>query len=435
MKELLRHTRNYIVMVAISAIMGMFLLIAVYAIPNQRGSMIYRNVADSMEVLRQFGDNPELLTGQENTHLDYCTDSLMLNEIVYSGDESLIEKALFVPAYDITTGGWLQALENYISTGENAGGYIQNYARYWHGYLVILKPLMVIFSYQELLILNFFVQMGLVFIVALLLWKKNRGRYILPYLFAVFCLMPLTVAMSMQFSNMFYITMIAAVVYLLFDQKMTKTGIFPEFFMLLGIVTAYIDFLTYPLLALGLVLVLDIICNQESSLFKQMKRLIIFTICWGVGYFGMWISKWVLVAICTQYDIFREAFMMIQYRMEYAVAEETITYKKVIKYNVFYIFANMAYIVPFVGMVLYYIIGITKRIFSQKIEWKCIYGYMYIILLPFVWYAFTANHSCQHYYFTNRTAIIAIFAVFCMLAQLSEKKNIKQDIKQSRKCQ
>lgn len=413
--------RNYVILLIMSALIGFILLLIVYAIPNQKGSRIYQNVAESMDMLERFSEKPVLLDEFENAHIDYYTDSLMMNEIVYNGNESIVEKALLIPAYDMQEGGWLGSLKNYLATGENEGGYVENYARYWHGYLVIIKPLFIFFSYQELLNINQFLQLALLVCVALLIKRKCGINYILPYLFSVFCLMPITIAMSFQFSNMFYITMIASVLYLQYGNSMEKRQILPEFFMIVGIITAYMDFLTYPLLAVGMLLVFDIICNRQDNVWKQMQRLILFTLCWGAGYFGMWISKWILVSICMQYDIFKEALGMIRYRMEYAVAEETITYSKVIKYNIFYIFAKVSYVVPFVAIAIYYIIRIVLQIKIKAVNWKCVCSYAYVTLLPFIWYAFTANHSCQHNYFTNRTAVVAIFAGFCMLAQLGEK--------------
>ncbi len=48
------------------------------------------------------------------------------------------------------------ALEN----NDLQGAEVINYPRYWHGYLIILKPIMVLLNYQQLRIVNFILQVS-----------------------------------------------------------------------------------------------------------------------------------------------------------------------------------------------------------------------------------------------------------------------------------
>lgn len=108
------------------------------------------------EVLEQEGVFPSL-TKLCTSQLDNWTDSTMLLNAAYAGDESTIDKAMMVYCRRIEEKNPYESLiEEYIN-GET-DTYVNSYGRYWHGYLVFLKPLLCIFNYRNIRQINFCIQ-------------------------------------------------------------------------------------------------------------------------------------------------------------------------------------------------------------------------------------------------------------------------------------
>ena len=63
--------------------------------------------------------------------------------------------------------------------------------------------------------------------------------------------------------------------------------------MILGMAVSFLDFLTYPVLALGIPLVMYVIVRQEAGILK----IIGLSCSWAAGYIGFWSLKWILGAI------------------------------------------------------------------------------------------------------------------------------------------
>lgn len=80
------------------------------------------------------------------------------------------------------------------------------YPRYWHGYLIWLKPSLAIMSYSEIRILAMWFQLALLFGTIHELWVKDKGLAI-----ALFCsfmfINPITSAMSIQYASIYCITL------------------------------------------------------------------------------------------------------------------------------------------------------------------------------------------------------------------------------------
>ena len=74
--------------------------------------------------------------------------------------------------------------------------------------------------------------------------------------------------------------------------------------MQIGIVVSYFDFLTYPLVTLGVPLCLLLILQADKITYLQkIKNIISLSIAWVIGYLGMWAMKWMIGSIATHKNI------------------------------------------------------------------------------------------------------------------------------------
>lgn len=149
---------------------GTILLTSVYALPVER---MHDHVEQAAELLVEEGAYPRLYGGQDirmnpenfldlkvmllNTRgmaRDNITDATMLNIAVYPGEGNVLERAMLAerPVYEDCNGVATEELKRYMDG--DTGYAIQEYSRYWHGYLVVLKPLLLLFRYEQIRWLN-----------------------------------------------------------------------------------------------------------------------------------------------------------------------------------------------------------------------------------------------------------------------------------------
>ena len=244
--------------VAVSS--GIILLTISYVIPTDR---IENNVRKSaLETIEEEGLYPEI-THMATSYLDNWTDSIMLANAAHSGNTSPLNDAMQNPRF-VADEFPDQSLIKWAKTGEY--DYESHYPQYWHGYLVLLKPLLVFMSLREIRVLNGFCQVSLVVLVSILLWKRKRTNMILPWIISYGLLMPIALAKCLQFSSCFYILTLASIAVLCHKNKLELFFVF----LWAGIATAFFDFLTYPISTFGIPAVFFLMVKPK---WKQKKLL------------------------------------------------------------------------------------------------------------------------------------------------------------------
>ena len=392
----------------ISIILAVVLLFLAYLIPV---SSMFDNAKISSEVLTSEGKYKELFWmffGKPASRLDNFTDSVMISEAIFESDKS----SLFSAMFNYHSGWGVEGLANQVN------GIVEpcSYSRYWNGYLIFLKPLLMIFSIRGIRILNIILQSLLVVGVCYVFFKKEK-RLIIPYLLAICFINPMVITQSMQFSSIFYLMNIGVLIVTLFYEKLKSKNILVYFFLMLGILTSFFDFLTYPLAALTMPLVV-VVWFDKSETFKE-KFIEILKICvfWAIGYFGFWIAKWVVGSVITGENLITEALNQAKYR---TTGEIDYAPNQVLVYLAFIInlipFVNIACFLIFVLCIVALIL--VKIVFETKfvIEKKYVYSFLLIVLMQIVWYTVLSNHSYMHFWFTFRAYVGPMFAVFAMIA-------------------
>lgn len=74
-------------------------------------------------------------------------------------------------------------------------------------------------------------------------------------------------------------------------------------FLIIGMLTSFFDFLTYPLFTLGMPLILISVLGTFSSV-QKLCDIVKNSIFWGIGYGGMWCGKWMVGSILTGDNLF-----------------------------------------------------------------------------------------------------------------------------------
>ena len=337
--------------------------------------------------------------GVEAGRLDNTTDSLMIDELMQvEPGQSALEAAMSV------------------------GGY----SRYWHGYHVFLRPLSVFFDYWQIRYINMFAFFLLVGAVMLMISKKLRGEgRAIAFLASLIACYIVVVPVSLQYHSVFLIFLSASFVLLARYEQLTKRSI-PLFFMVVGMVTNFLDFLTAPLLTLGmpllLLLELDMHSRDRVTVVLLLRRIIVCSIAWWMGYALCWVSKWCIGSLVLGESVFLSAEGAATMWLGNAWG----TYGRLIacakNFEYFFLAHGKRVYFPLIIPAVAYAICALR--FPNK-DWKRALVLLPIGLYPYVWYVTLANHSLFHTWFTNRLQAMTLFAVLLFLIELVDWQRLK----------
>ena len=418
----LKKFLRIIIGVALSVLIGAALMIFVYALPNERA---VENIREALPLYEREGTYPSWALG-EHSKLDNFTDAIMLLEIIHPTTD-LINAAMLNPRFVLPAEEKPVDALIKILRGDTEGLSETIYPRYWHGYLVILKPLVLLMKANHARI---FLAYGVfvLFVAVLLLCQKILGTpYALALAAAVMILNLVSVSMSFQFAPIYFITLTAIIFMLKKNRRLFDDGLYIYFFAAVGILIAFFDFLTYPIFSVGMLLTFWYVLNRREllkeklrAIFKMMSGLLI---SWGVGYGGMWAGKWIVSQILTGYETFANAIhqVAVYSRVENDLANAgwQITSLGAIQRNIAVLGHGPIRIFLFAAIIFLLYLLISRR---RSLSRRKILPYLFPAALPFVWYALASGHSHIHAFFTYRGLAATVFALACMATEIFPKK-------------
>ena len=383
------------------------------------------NITESVKVMELEKDYHEVVPGVISSRLDNFTDSIMLLSCVHKEETGLIDRTMNV--YRVRYEGKTPS-ESFVSYGKGEEGYTTSaYSRYWHGYQIILKPLLLFFNYQEIRYLNICIQAFLIIGIMVELGKRKQTKYIFPYMLMIFSLMPVSVGLSLQFSSVFYIANIAAYVLLRKWERIKEKNNFLLFFLVTGMLTSFMDFLTYPLVTLGVPIIFYFLLSQKDTFVHNILETIKYSVIWSIGYIGMWTGKWIVGSVLLRKNIITDAINALLNRTSSETADTTFTWWDVIGRNADAMFGTPIKIL-FLGTVFVFLVILFIKTIQNKKNYFGNGHYLIIAVMPIAWYVVTGNHSYMHFWFTYRELAILIFAILIWgtvnVVECMEKENV-----------
>ena len=397
MKKSLILGLQIIITLIASVLLGTVLLIIVYMLPTDE---MKNNVRRSTAVYDSEGVYPQLMAGYKMSQLDNSTDATMLLGAIYPGSGNYIEDAMKVHRIEYFERDPVGCLTDYANDVKKET-YTIAYPRYWHGYLVILKPLLLFFDVADIRMFNMCLFFGAVLYILEQMRKQKLERYILWFVVTLVALNPLAIPLSFQFSTVTYIALFSSIIALKCEHWDFKKQMF--FFMIIGIVTAYFDFLTFPLVGLYIPMIFILVRKKD---WKQATQTVIFgSIMWIIGYSGMWAGKWLIGSLLTGGNVIQDAVA----RAGHWAGEEEISRLQIIMKNIFVLVKWPIVILG--GIVL---IKLAKVLSEGRkagtVNWTWGIPFGIIMVAPFVWYLAMGGHSYVHYWFTYRELCVTIMA-------------------------
>ena len=184
---------KYIGILIAAGVVGILLLTFAYHIPvNQESKDSTFEYSGQMGwaplVNNRYTQYIPFFTSYEIGTLDDATDRTILNNCYNEGEESAIKRAADM----------------------------NDYGRYWHGYVAILRPIFYFMDYWDYLLVNSFAQLFVMGCVGYAIYKATgQKRYLLAFFCSCAFLTPAATAMSLQNSPVFYVAMLGSLFFLL----------------------------------------------------------------------------------------------------------------------------------------------------------------------------------------------------------------------------
>lgn len=428
-----RRIKNAFIILLSSVIIGVLLLCLVFCLPVESArENAEASLYEMIDVKYDENGDPtrkEIIDLKEN-----FTDYLMVqNALEKVEGKSPLAHAMYVYHYDLgedTTWFTEESLVTLLEQGSE-GMYLREYSKYWHGYLVFLKPLLMCMTWEHVETFIVIVQILFLLAVIALSFYKKKPYVGVVLLCALAFMKPARIWLSFAMCVCWNITLVAVLVVLLFYDKLEEKNWRDELFLLIGIITAYMDFLTYPIVTMGIPLCIYVIekAKEEMHWWKRVKQIFWMAACWVVGYIGMWGMKWVVAELTYQTGTLRNAVWSVIYRTtpldgyQSATSGISRTWDSVLMQYDSVVYTILFVVITAAAVISVMLCLIKARNWNWGISVICL---GVIALLPIAWLILTQNHTAIHCWFTFRIMGASICALcsmtICSLGALRRKK-------------
>ena len=353
--------------------------------------------------------------------LDNYTDSLILN-VCFTFDSSSPLRSALDPRYaypaDEEPGFSGVSYLNILLLETRPEMKYYSYRRYWFGHSAVMKIFLYLIHLKKFQISVGFIILTLLFLCCIQV-LKNDGK--LPA-FALFSMLGLCCFHVFFLSLQYYPVVLIGLAGLLVLDKNGRPGRTGPYFFSLGMLTAYFDLLTAPILAFGIPAM--IICGRDAQReekagnqgWKTWFRIWFgYPAAWLIGYILSWGTK-ILLGVLSG-GTWTEIIRQIQLRSGCTFKERKITVLDALQQNFRNIISNSSLVL--ILILFCFVFFLIRRL----IEWKqgkryfspqIMLGYLLLAFMPLAVIALMVNHTYQHAYMTFR-GLSLTFASLLML--------------------
>lgn len=405
--------KKYVIIYAIVLFLFISSVVIVSFIPS---TLLKQNISQSIKTLKIEGTYPSFGLPFRQIVLDNFTDALILNT-AYSVDATQ-------PITSAFTNNRFMEVDNAINQIDNLEkGYLKKpgiqvrYERYWHGYLIFVRPLLTVFSYSGIrIILTFFLYTGFVWLMFLA--KKKLGiKTTIAIFFGLLSIDFFYLGQSLQFSSIFLVAIFSSIYYL-YNHKKTNALLL---FFIVGGLTSFFDLLTAPIITLGLLLIISTKLEKKTNIFLKCFS-------WSIGYLLLWFSKWVIVQMYFASNAIETAVNTVLARTISRV-DTQFSHITTLKLNIFQLIGYNKYNKILVVVFVIILLVLLLRYFSfKKQKIQKIIPWIVIGCIPYAWYLVAANHSYLHVWYTYRNQMVSVMCFFLIYFEIINWEKIRKDV-------
>ena len=362
------------------------------------------------------------------TLIDNYADTIEFN-IMYSVDEEhRLESLLISPFYSDNANAEYQMISILRQGIEEEKEIDTVYDRYWHGMQMIMRPLFVLFDIVQIRILMMSVLIiGLAFLM-FCLWKREQKVMALSMIPAAVLISYPMLGMCMEYVPTFFIMLVVSLACLKWYQskKMIMTWL-----LISGMRCGFFDILTTETVAVVIPLAIVLALREKEGILDRFWKEILFVVSsgflWGIGYLGVFGSKWLFSSLSLGANRFAPAISMMLYRQGAEVAVES---GSGLSQPMEALARNLRLLLGFplemeygtVLMIAAAVVGIAVCFvyLYRKTGKDCVLPALLALLalVPIFRIMFLNSHSYQHSFFTYRALFATIVCVITAVVKV-----------------
>lgn len=393
---LFQHTKSILLRSALAflafLIVGVLLVTLAYAIPNR---LITENANKSIEMIKnEYQNDP---SREWSGMFDETA-----NTINYGCDRKWMRRAIIDdPA--------LNALEAAMS--------VNSYTRYWHGYQVFVRPMLVLGTYEGMVYVSVFCYLALLLFCFTAMKKRLGAPCAFAFFFALYWVRIFATSVCLNNSGCF-ISAMALTLFVLHYADTDKERLLYPLFLLAGMFVNYIDVLTAPLVSLGLPLAVLLLCKLRGNTTATLADTLVTTaslpVFWGFGYGVFWALKWLLASVVLGRNVISDAVSQAEFRIAGNALYATTPVDAII--------ANLAVLMPGgrparIALLFLCALALLLLLLFHKPVKRMLPALPLLLVaaFPFVWMIVLSNHSEIHAPFVYRILAVTLFSLFAFV--------------------
>ena len=382
-----------------------------HAVKSAEDMIVY----DEDAKVAKFSYYPRLYKGKDYSQLDNYTEGFVLGMAVHKDDLG-IRGAFLQPHYEneaLQEGGW-HPEERLKSVIEGEGKMANaEYGRYWHGHLLVEFPLFMFTDLKGIYVF-FAVIMAVFFaMAAYMLWKKAG---IFPVIALVISLLLVHIWYTVLSTKFFYSFAIALFgIFLIAVKADAGEGELGSIFFGLGAVTVFLDFMSTPVVSMGLPLIALIIIKRDelgrSGAAKAAGFAMKMVLSWLLGWGILGLANWVIYTVALG-DAGGAVQVLSRRVALWSWSSDPSRYGRLL--------GIMRVILIYSGRFRYPILAgllllIALPVFVKKNEKSrgARAAIAVVALMPFVWWLAVNTSVARHYWAVYRTIAVVFFGILC----------------------
>ncbi len=385
------------------------LLCAASAVPH---SSITKNLILSSDELNELMPHQMTVNGLYNSTADNYADAVLLGVASNMRSGSPVRNALDTKYYD---DGYGPA----VGIRASLGNYPPNvdYTRYWHGSLVLVRPLLALTDINGIRTV-FAVLTALLFAAdaVLLFVKKHTAAGVIFITAAALTHFPFVLT-TIEYMHIYIIMLAALPLFMRFSGSSSALVILCA---AVGTVTAFVDFLTAETLTLLVPLTAALFLRAEKGEKPAEKKNVLLvlacTASWGIAYALTFVMKWAAAAAVTGRSITETALAAAGERafdMPDGITSRPVMILSALGANLTMLTPSDRKInVPAVIVWLLIFAAVCLFIAVRNKRTRTAPAALLIIAaLPLLRFCVLMNHSYLHNYFTYRAVMASVMAL------------------------
>lgn len=365
-----------------------------------------------------------------NTIQDNYSDAVLC-DIAYCIDPSHPFSSVIRAKY--AQGEYEEAYEGYHAAVNGREDANREYGRYWHGSLVLIRPLLTVMPIGTIRILCGSVILILQFFIAAILFRQRKTAFAVCWLLGLLLVHPWMLFTSLEYGTAF-LTASAASLAILLKKDHSDAGTMP-FFMVTGVVTCFVDFLTTETLTFTLPMLLlladRITAGREAGRTVETagtaKAVCLSVLknglCWLGGYLAMFVLKLGLLAAVAGMDVVQSSLNEGLLRLGGSVRTANISIAPIVNFGTQIsgaIWHNLACLYPthagemqaasaWIPTLVILAVGFAAvYLLHGRIDEKLFLPMGMVALLPYLRFLVLSNHSYEHFFITYRAQMVPI---------------------------